>query len=233
MPFPSEIREKLLLWCDRRCCLCKKACDLFIAVHHIVRLEDGGTDDEDNAIPLCFDCHGKVSHYDAAQPIGTKFKPDELKKRRDQVYDECTRHLVPTLHYKVHQNGRDLPMVGFSLSHLGNAPWVHAFVTLDTYVNGKRANIPKTYGLYRGQYRWHLNPGEGVNGQFEISQDAMADNTDVRVGVNITIHDVYDRPHRLLPVAYVLMPDRKRWFLDPIDPQESAAQALGLKGSQG
>jgi hypothetical protein len=224
MPFSSTLREKLLLWCDRRCCLCKKGCDVFIEVHHIVAAADGGDDDEDNAIPLCFDCHAKVSHYDSTQPIGTRFKPEELKKRRNQIYDEYTRHLVPVLHYRVHQNGRTLPMVGFSLTHTGNAPPVQAIVRLDTYVDGKPADIPGTYGLYRGDYRWHLNPGEGVHGQFEISQDALADGAHVRVGVNITIYDVYDRPHELLPVAYGLMPDGKDWFLDPIDPKKSAAQ---------
>ena len=75
MPFPPNLREKLLLWCDRRCCLCKKACDVFIEVHHIVpEGSPGGTDDEDNAIPLCFECHGRVSQYDTKQPIGTKFR---------------------------------------------------------------------------------------------------------------------------------------------------------------
>jgi 5-methylcytosine-specific restriction endonuclease McrA len=62
MPFPSEIREKLLLWCDRHCCLCKKACDVFIECHHIVPEAQGGGDDEDNAMPVCFDCHAKLSH---------------------------------------------------------------------------------------------------------------------------------------------------------------------------
>jgi hypothetical protein len=175
MPFPSDLREKLLLWCDRRCCLCKKACDVLIEVHHLIPEAAGGTDDEDNAMPLCFDCHGKLSHYDDTQPIGTKFKLEELKKRRDQVYDECTRHLVPALDYRVHQQGRTLPFVGFLLTHSGDAPPVHLLVRLDTYVNGRLADINRTYGLYRGQFRWHLNPKAGVNGLFEISEKALED----------------------------------------------------------
>lgn len=225
MSFPQSLREKLLLWCDRRCCLCKKRCDVFIEVHHIVPAADGGGDAEDNAIPLCFDCHARVSHYDSSQPKGTKFHADELRKRRDQIYDEETRHLVPTLHYRVHQERRELPMVGFDMAHTGNSPSVQTVVRLDTYVNGKPADIAETYGLYRGEYRWNLNPGERVYGQFEISPTALEVNAHVRVGVYITIYDIYDRPHELLPVTYGLMPNRSQWFLDPIDPLLSAKQA--------
>src|ERR1043166_5351104 len=116
MPFSPDLRDKLLLWCDRHCCLCKKACDVFIEVHHI---DPNGGDDEDNAIPLCFECHGRVSHYDPKHPIGTKCKSAELKKRREQIYDEFTRHLVPALSYKVYQSGRILPDVGLSVLHPG------------------------------------------------------------------------------------------------------------------
>jgi hypothetical protein len=197
---------------------------VFIEVHHIVPEKDGGTDEEDNAIPLCFDCHAKVSHYDSTQPIGTKFKPEELKKRRDQVYDECTRNLVPVLQYQVHANGRVLPMVGFTLIHKGGqAPAVQATVNLKIFINGVGIDYPY-YGLYGGQYRWNLNPGEGVNGQFMLPPEAMEHGADVRVGIYITVFDVYDRPHKLLPVAYVLMEDRANWYLDPMDPTMSAAQ---------
>jgi hypothetical protein len=231
MPFSSDLREKLLLWCDRRCCLCKRPCDVFIEVHHIEAESDGGSNEEDNAVPLCFDCHAKVSHYDHTQPMGTKFKKEELKKRREQVYDEYTRHLVPALRYEVHSDGRVLPMVGFSIRHLGSAPPVQAVVKLDTFVNGVLAPDQEEYGLYRGRYRWNLNPMEGVAGQFHVPQEAMREEAHVRVGVYITVYDVYDRPHKLLPVTYGLMPERTSWFLDPIDPLESARQAPTAENS--
>lgn len=221
MGFSSNLRDKLLLWCDRHCCLCKKVCDVFIEVHHI---DPNGDDDEDNAIPLCFDCHGKVSHYDPKQPIGTKFKSDELKKRRDQIYEEFTRRLVPALYYKVHQSGRSLPDVGFCITHLGDAPYVKASVKLDIYVNGTLSNDTlnsEVYGLYSGVTRWNLNPKEGVDGHFPICNAAFQDETDVRVGINIIVYDYYERPHRLLPVTYVYERQKNEWWLDPIDPVES------------
>ena len=62
--FSADLREKLLLGATCHCCLCKKACDIFIEVHHLIPEKDGGTDDEDNAIPLCFDCHSYSPQID-------------------------------------------------------------------------------------------------------------------------------------------------------------------------
>lgn len=218
--FREEDKIRTLLWCARHCCLCGKLAGLGIEVAHL----DPVKSDIDNAIPLCFDCHAAIGHYNTKHPRGRKYSIPELRARRDQIYDEHTRHLVPVLTYRVHQHGRKLPMVGFSLTHVGNTPSVKALVRLDTYINGSPTDNPAEYGLYRGKFRWNLNPGEGVDGQFTIPQLSTSAGEDVRVGVNITVYDVYDRPHEFLPVTYVLMADRERWFLDPIDPKESAAQ---------
>jgi hypothetical protein len=120
MAFSDDVRNKVLLWSDRHCCLCKKACGINIEVHHLVSEEQSGTDDIDNAIPLCFECHGAVQHYNPKHPIGTKYKPSELKKRREQVYEEFTRHLVPPIHYEINQSlpgggARTFRTWGFSL----------------------------------------------------------------------------------------------------------------------
>lgn len=226
MAFSPELREKLLLWCDRHCCLCKRVCDVFIEVHHIVPVGAGGADDEENAMPLCFDCHAKVSHYDSAQPLGTKFKPSELKQRRDQVYDEFTRHLVPALSYEIQRVGRELPDVGFQVKHPGQAPSVQLHVRLDTYLNGEVISAPGD-PLYQGKMRWNLNPNEGVNGHFHVPADACKLGVDLRVGVNVTIYDVYDRPHKLLPVTYVYSGGIKLWWLDPVDPAQIRSRIGG------
>jgi len=52
-------------------------------VHHIVQKADGGANDLDNAIVLCFDCHCSAGHYNSRHPRGTKFRPSELRKHRD------------------------------------------------------------------------------------------------------------------------------------------------------
>src|SRR5258706_8287563 len=116
MAFDQKIRTKVLLWCDRHCCLCKKGCGMNIEVHHLVPEADGGGDDIDNAMPLCFDCHSDVNRYNNEHPRGTKYKIDELRNRREQVYEEFTRHLVPPIDAQITQaipgGSRIFPDVG-------------------------------------------------------------------------------------------------------------------------
>jgi hypothetical protein len=118
-----------------------------------------------------------------------------------------------------------LPDVGFSITHLGDAPYyVKASVKLDIYVNGTISNdtLNRKVGLYSGVTRWNLNPKEGVQGHFSISNDAACQNEiDLRVGINIILFDYYERPHQLLPVTYVYERQKNEWWLDPIDPVES------------
>jgi hypothetical protein len=158
------------------------------------------------------------------------FKPEELKKRRDQIYEEFTRHLVPALSYRVLQSNqsvrRTLPDVGFSISHPGDTPPVKLLVTLDTYINGTIDTVDDIYSMYRGGIMWNLNPKEGVHGHFPVPNAACQVNADVRVGVRIVIYDCYERPHKLLPVTYVYDRENNEWWLDPIDPDESARHTL-------
>lgn len=60
--------------------------------------------------------------------MGSKFKPAELKSRREQVYEEFTRHLVPPVDAQITQSipgsedqVRIFPDVGFLLTHHGTS----------------------------------------------------------------------------------------------------------------
>lgn len=86
MGFPSDVRTKVLIRSARICCLCFKQCGTKIEVHHIVQEADGGPNTEANALPVCFDCHAEVGNYNPRHPKGTKFRVDELKARRDNLY---------------------------------------------------------------------------------------------------------------------------------------------------
>jgi hypothetical protein len=127
MPKPPQFREedkiKMLLWCARYCCLCGRNAGPDIEIAHISK-KDGNN--IDNGIPLCYDCHAKIGHYNLQHPRGNKYKPEELKARREQVYEEHTRNLVPPLHFYLNQRKIDgtehkLPFVGFHLQHLGDS----------------------------------------------------------------------------------------------------------------
>jgi len=55
-------------------------------VHHIVQEADGGPNTEANALPVCFDCHAEVGSYNPRHPKGTKYREEELRTRRENLY---------------------------------------------------------------------------------------------------------------------------------------------------
>jgi HNH endonuclease len=84
--WPPDVKEQAMVSCGRRCCLCHKYCGTNIECHHIVPESQGGASTSENAIPLCFDCHAEVEHYNVQHPKGTKFTPNELRKHQDRWY---------------------------------------------------------------------------------------------------------------------------------------------------
>ncbi len=72
---------------SRICCLCLKQCGTNIEAAHIIDESKGGSNDSDNGIPVCFDCHAEVGAYNDQHPKGNKFRPEELKARRDRLYE--------------------------------------------------------------------------------------------------------------------------------------------------
>lgn len=88
MAFSETIKNKAMVACCRRCCICHKFCGNNIEIHHIKARADGGEDTYENAIPLCFDCHAIVRQYDAKHPKGTRFTEKELKMHRDAWYQK-------------------------------------------------------------------------------------------------------------------------------------------------
>lgn len=61
-------------------------------VHHIHWKSKGGPDDIDNAIPLCFECHAEVNHYNPGHPKGRKFTKEELHEHKRQWIEICEKH---------------------------------------------------------------------------------------------------------------------------------------------
>ncbi|MBU4566275.1 MAG: HNH endonuclease [Desulfarculus sp.] len=218
MGFSPKARTKVLLWSDRHCCLCKKPCDTNIEVHHIVPEANGGSNRIENAIPLCFDCHGKVQNYNDYHPLGNKYKPEELKARREQVYEEFTRYLVPPIHYIVTQRihdreNRQLPDVGFVISNLGNSLPVKATVKVSFVVPNQK--IPLGGDYYSGKRLWHLNPSHTTSGHFSLPDSFKNYSEKITLKVNVSIEDQYERVHHNLPVGYTYLPADNDWFLEP------------------
>jgi len=87
--FPRDQVDELLKACHRRCCICHRFCGVKIETDHIIPAADGGPDDIDNAIPVCFECHAEIHSYNPRHPRGRKFRPEELKGHKEQWLELC------------------------------------------------------------------------------------------------------------------------------------------------
>jgi len=92
MAFNREEVSALLAHCHRRCCICHQFCGVKMETDHIIPKDDGGGDNIENAIPLCFGCHAEIHSYNIQHPRGRKFTPDELQIHKEQWLNICAEH---------------------------------------------------------------------------------------------------------------------------------------------
>ncbi len=212
--FVAQDKIRMLLWCARHCCLCGKPCGVDIEIAHI---DEKGPAAIDNAIPLCYECHARIGHYNREHPRGNKYKPDELKARREQVYEHHTRHLVPPITFEITQDDgmRKLPAVGFHILHHGNSLPVRALVRAEINLSGRTLGTPPSSRLYDGSTPWHLNPRHGFNGWFAVHDEVAQSDGTLEIVMSVTVIDEYERRHQLLPVSWVHMRAENAWFAHP------------------
>lgn len=89
MGFKKKDVDKLLVATGRRCCICGNLHK--VQVHHIIKKEDGGTDDIDNAISLCPNCHDEVHAQYARGRVSRIYTHDELVLHRERTIDQVSR----------------------------------------------------------------------------------------------------------------------------------------------
>ena len=89
MAFNRKEVSYLLAICHRRCCICHRFCGTKIETDHIVQEADSGSNDIENAIPVCFECHAEIHSYNPKHPRGRKFQPEELQKHKEQWLEIC------------------------------------------------------------------------------------------------------------------------------------------------
>ncbi|MEE3808578.1 HNH endonuclease [Lysinibacillus fusiformis] len=92
MAFSEEVCSEVLAKCARVCCICREFKPLHVQVHHIREKAEGGTDDLDNAIPLCIECHASVH---TKSKMTKNFTKRELKKTRETVYEMVSMGRIP------------------------------------------------------------------------------------------------------------------------------------------
>lgn len=58
---------------------------------HIVPKDEGGTENIDNAIPVCFECHAEIHSYNEKHPRGRKYSPEDLRQHKEQWLKLCRK----------------------------------------------------------------------------------------------------------------------------------------------
>lgn len=220
-PFDEKDKIKMLLWSERHCCLCDKSCDTNIVIHHIEQEGEGGKlSNIENAIPLCYDCHGRIKSYNLGHRVGTSYRIEEIKARRDQIYDKYTRHLVPLVNFNMRQGSptqpSSFPKIFTIISHDSLSLPVKARIEVKFILDNNDLGIMKdTTGYYSGETDWNLNPARKIFGNFTVPQQCIDSQEDLKMEVRVTVIDEYGRPHRKLPEAWTYVRPENYWFMEP------------------
>ncbi|MFD4820874.1 HNH endonuclease signature motif containing protein [Peribacillus butanolivorans] len=92
MSISEEVAAEVLSKSARHCCICRNYLPLAIQVHHIKEKHEGGSDDFDNLIPVCIQCHANIHTF---SKMTRNFTEKELKKSRDTVYEMVSMGKLP------------------------------------------------------------------------------------------------------------------------------------------
>ena len=78
MPFSESLKLEVKKKSNWQCCICEA---YYVEIHHVIPQEEGGPDTEENAAPLCPNCHDTYG----PNPKKRKF----IKEKRDDWYSKC------------------------------------------------------------------------------------------------------------------------------------------------
>ncbi len=76
MAFPERVKNEAKRKASFRCVICQKS---FVEVHHIIPESEGGSNDLENAAPLCASCHDLYG--------GNPEKRKQIREMRDHWFD--------------------------------------------------------------------------------------------------------------------------------------------------
>ena len=102
MPFPESLKKEIRKRANHRCCMCYTR---GVDIHHIVPQVEGGDDTEDNAAPLCPNCHSTYG----ANPQKRKI----IREMRDHWYKRCTEPPMTTSRIKKKHDSTEKNVINF------------------------------------------------------------------------------------------------------------------------
>jgi hypothetical protein len=90
-PIPEELEAKLLVESRNTCNICWKSKE--VQIHHIIPVEFGGDNSEDNLIVVCLNCHSDVH---TQRDMARNLKPRTIRLYKETWLDLLARYpLVP------------------------------------------------------------------------------------------------------------------------------------------
>jgi hypothetical protein len=218
--FKESDKVKMLLWSNRHCCICRETCGDEIEIAHI---DPKGGNDIDNGIPVCYKHHHEIGSYNDKHPRGNKYRIKELKKIRDQTYDEYTKHLIPKqVSFEITQVVRKNPLfplrrfpnVGFNIT-VGDSPPVRAKVEVKIILGKRVRKLEDKTGYYSGETIWNIHSNHTFFGNFSVPSYCVNSEKDLRLEVRVTLIDQLERSHILPPLCWKYVRAQNYWFLEP------------------
>jgi hypothetical protein len=79
MPFSEALKASVRRQALGRCCICQEP---FVEIHHIIPQAENGPDTEDNAAPLCSNCHDRYGDNPKKRKM--------IREYRDNWYDHVS-----------------------------------------------------------------------------------------------------------------------------------------------
>jgi hypothetical protein len=144
MPFSPDVKTDLLVKSRRSCCICHRFRGTNIEIHHIKLQAEGGSDDAANGIPLCFDCHAEVEHYNPQHPKGNKYSQNELTKHKENWFE------------KVNATGVSISIPEHAVIDRRIAGEIHTQITREV---ASHMPVKSSYAFLRGHSLWNWFDG--------------------------------------------------------------------------
>jgi len=108
MSISQKIRDKLLVEVQHRCTICHEKC---FEIHHIIEQAEGGSDEEDNLIVMCPNCHQHRYHrskeFSRSQLIEYKkglIERNEVEKRLLQNLEDIRNDISNKSSQEINEN---------------------------------------------------------------------------------------------------------------------------------
>lgn len=187
--WPRSVKDEVLVLCGRHCCICHRFCGTKIELHHIIEVSKGGSSDTDNCIPLCFNCHADVGHYNPKHPKGTKYSGSELRMHRERWYDAIKQLTIERENFQLEPirgvsevyEGQEIELSGFVWQEAFPGPPNYESFEYDSVETFWVLVLPEPISLFSSGFEhgntFRINDIKKL--QLVVSQDFYDDNRSI------------------------------------------------------